>query len=434
MFNRLFGPTTRATTAAAAAARGTSNRTVSPEKTEKIKWKGACNNGLLRMSRAAGAPKLQEVVYDDIRNVLEDITQLIVAKSVLIMRSYNPENPVRKTISREDVLEALRQSDLTVLAAHREGELKACKIYPRPQRPPRNLASKIFLKPSKPINHVEREIAYYSKVSDCLYLPKKPFQRMVRTLVDNNVRFTYDAMGLLQSVVEMHVLKVIADGVSFSRHAKRTLVMGSDINLSISINRQRLGLRKTDAAAKADSARSPDTPLSASPSRRRQGTATPSASAVSNRGATTPAAASAVSNRGATTPAAAATVSAAAGPSWTRAFRGNHSGADVANQGSAARRRFGTDVDAVLADLPATSVRSERSRSRSRGKTPAQSPDDFDAFMNGDMGLNGEADVAALDSPAQKRSRVPRKRTKSPSPANRPAAPPPRRSERLARR
>lgn len=87
---------------------------------------------------------------------------------------------------------------------------------------------------AKPGTRALREIRKYQKSTNLL-IPKLPFQRLVREIVQNvfnsGLRFKGTAMQALQEATEAYLVSLFEDANLAAIHAKRVTVYENDIDL-----------------------------------------------------------------------------------------------------------------------------------------------------------------------------------------------------------
>ena len=96
---------------------------------------------------------------------------------------------------------------------------------------------------SRPGTSALAKIRYYQKQSSCLHIGMLPFERVVREIAQNYVswpiRFSKEAMTLLQYAAEHYLVKLLEDGNLSAIHAKRQKIEPKDIQLARRIRGER---------------------------------------------------------------------------------------------------------------------------------------------------------------------------------------------------
>ncbi len=107
------------------------------------------------------------------------------------------------------------------------------KIKKEPKKP-KKLKKDGTYRRFKPGTVSLREIKAYQKSSDLL-LPRAPFQRLVKEIVNqchSDLRVTYDAMQGLQEAAESYMVSLFGDTQLAAIHAGRVTVMPKDMLLA----------------------------------------------------------------------------------------------------------------------------------------------------------------------------------------------------------
>ena len=85
-----------------------------------------------------------------------------------------------------------------------------------------------------------RDIKKFQKLSNCLIIPKFPFERFVRSIVSKyseNLKISKDVFIILQYFIEQYVIKLLKDSNNIAIHTGRVKLMKSDIELIKSLGR-----------------------------------------------------------------------------------------------------------------------------------------------------------------------------------------------------
>lgn len=166
--------------------------------------------GITRLARQAGVKSMSAIAVEDTKGVmslfLED-----VAKNASILAEYAK----RKTINPEDVKAALQRMGHKVYSTGQEAAMKRCA----------QLRGKGAI----------AQIRSAQKQSECTQIARASFDRVARVAASRaargDLRWTADAMGLLQASAEQYAIKLLADANLAAIHAKRTTVQPKDLQL-----------------------------------------------------------------------------------------------------------------------------------------------------------------------------------------------------------
>lgn len=82
-----------------------------------------------------------------------------------------------------------------------------------------------------------REIKKYQKTSNCLTLPKFPFERIVRNMVSENIKISKGVFIVLQYYIEQFMVDFLRDANSATIHSGRVKLTQSDINFISSLRK-----------------------------------------------------------------------------------------------------------------------------------------------------------------------------------------------------
>lgn len=82
-----------------------------------------------------------------------------------------------------------------------------------------------------------REIKKYQKSSNCLTLPKFPFERVVRNTINNNVKISKGVFIILQYYIEQFMVDFLRDANSATIHSGRVKLTKADINFISSLRK-----------------------------------------------------------------------------------------------------------------------------------------------------------------------------------------------------
>ena len=195
---------------------------------------GVTKGAIQRLAHVAGVKRVSGLVYEEIRGVLKVYLEKVLQKATL----YTAHSR-RKTVSVEDVEAALNRHEPSGGVIRGKSKAKVCPKYGYGfsfgvgQKPHRFLPGTVAL----------RKIRYYQKQSSCLHIGMLPFERVVREIAQNYVswpiRFSKEAMTLLQYAAEHYLVKLLEDANLNAIHAKRQKIEPKDIQLARRIRGER---------------------------------------------------------------------------------------------------------------------------------------------------------------------------------------------------
>jgi histone H3/H4 len=186
---------------------------------------GITKNAIARLAHKAGVKTMSGSIYEELRAVIKyNYLEPVVKASIIYM-----EHADRVTVSREDVIEGFRTQGFTIYSGGNEADPKKCKDYDS------TLKEKKSDKKAKPGMKSLKEIRHYQTQSDCVYIARAAFERLVKEIVQDvradAVRWTSDAMGLLQQSVEAEIVSFIENANMCAIHAGRQTLQPKDIEL-----------------------------------------------------------------------------------------------------------------------------------------------------------------------------------------------------------
>lgn len=191
-----------------------------------------------RLGYLAGVTRMQGLVYEETRAYAKQYIDELLSKAHAMA-----ENARRKTISAEDVTQALKtlapRGWVTVYAdskaklqrckpleggARKSGGTKAGPQTGGVMRPPR----------AKPGAQAVRKALKYQtyKAGDCVMFPVSSFNRFAREVLQDrasNFRLSTAASNLIQLSTEAYLVKLLRQALETAKHAKRTTVAAKNI-------------------------------------------------------------------------------------------------------------------------------------------------------------------------------------------------------------
>jgi len=194
---------------------------------------GVTKGAIQRLAHVAGVKRISGLVYEEIRGVLKVYLEHVLRNAILYT-----EHSRRRTVSVEDVEAALNRHEPSGGAIRGKSKAKPCPkhgygfSFGMGQKPHRFLPGTVAL----------RKIRFYQKQSSCLHIGMLPFQRLVREIGQDyrtDLRFSKEAMTLLQYAAEHYLVKLLEDANLSAIHAKRQKIEPKDIQLARRIRGER---------------------------------------------------------------------------------------------------------------------------------------------------------------------------------------------------
>ena len=194
---------------------------------------GVTKGAIQRLAHVAGVKRISGLVYEEIRGVLKVYLENVLKNAILYT-----EHSRRRTVSVEDVEAALNRHEPSGGAIRGKPKAKPCRkhgygfSFGMGQKPHRFLPGTVAL----------RKIRYYQKQSSCLHIGMLPFQRLVREIGQDyktDLRFSKEAVTLLQYAAEHYLVKLLEDANLNAIHAKRQKIEPKDIQLARRIRGER---------------------------------------------------------------------------------------------------------------------------------------------------------------------------------------------------
>ena len=194
---------------------------------------GVTKGAIQRLAQVAGVKRISGLVYEEIRGVLKVYLENVLRNAILYT-----EHSRRKTVSVEDVEAALNRHEPSGGAIRGKPKAKPCPkhgygfSFGMGQKPHRFLPGTVAL----------RKIRFYQKQSSCLHIGMLPFQRLIREIGQDyktDLRFSKEAMTLLQYAAEHYLVKLLEDANLNAIHAKRQKIEPKDIQLARRIRGER---------------------------------------------------------------------------------------------------------------------------------------------------------------------------------------------------
>lgn len=178
-----------------------------------------------RLAQKAGVKSISGLVYEEVRGILNRNLSHVLQKLAIIVRGTN-----RVIISASDVKETFRFLGMTVYATGEEGDMKTCEGFQHAATKKKLTRGEVSVK----------AIRFYQKQHDCLYIPNAPFMRLIKEIMQEHgfseLKWSADAVGLLQVMVETYLVKLFEDAILCTVHAKRQTLYPKDIQLAMRLS------------------------------------------------------------------------------------------------------------------------------------------------------------------------------------------------------
>ena len=199
---------------------------------------GIRKRALTRILRVAGVKRIKAGIYDELRSILRYHIEEVVKRAVTFM-----EHDRRTTLQPEDLKLALESRGIRLAAGINKNaktqSLKSCvnrtkKTSAKPEGESADKKKHRF----KPGTVAQREIAFYQKHSDCVFIPKKNFRELVREVgqdFNDKLRYADDMFDLFQLAMEQRLREICFNANRLAKHAHREGIIIDDVRLARSI-------------------------------------------------------------------------------------------------------------------------------------------------------------------------------------------------------
>jgi len=168
-----------------------------------------------RLGKKAGVAKISGLVYAEVRGILQDFLNDQIRKMIIVM-----EHSKRKTITVDDIR--------YVFDGKIYGEVtsaKPCKVWSGKK-------SKDYMK------QLQREVKFYQNQSECLFIPKGAFEKLIREIIQNyrtDVRVQANAFLTLQYTIEEKLTNLLEAAMLLTVHSGRMTMHPKDLQLATRI-------------------------------------------------------------------------------------------------------------------------------------------------------------------------------------------------------
>jgi ubiquitin-large subunit ribosomal protein L40e len=194
---------------------------------------GVTKGAIQRLAQVAGVKRISGLVYEEIRGVFKVYLENVLQNAILYT-----EHSRRRTVSVGDVEAALNRHEPSGGVIRGKPKAKPCPkhgygfSFGVGQKPHRYLPGTVAI----------RKIRFYQKQAGCLHIGMLPFERLVREIGQDHktdLRFSKEAITLLQYAAEHYLVGLLKDTNLNAIHAKRQKIEPKDIQLARRIRGER---------------------------------------------------------------------------------------------------------------------------------------------------------------------------------------------------
>ena len=183
---------------------------------------GITSGAITRLAHKAGVKSMSGLVFEEVRGILKVRMESIIGKAYIIT-----EYATRKTIMVDDIKEAMHALGYKKMLAEDDIDLKRCPTYESKKKP--------STRRTKRGMGAIREIRFYQKQHDCVYIAMAPFQRLCKEITDDfttDMRWSSNAINYMQLVIEDYLVSLFEDAVLCTIHASRETLQPKDLQLA----------------------------------------------------------------------------------------------------------------------------------------------------------------------------------------------------------
>jgi histone H3/H4 len=172
---------------------------------------GITKPAIARLARKAGVKRISSFIYEETRGQMKIFLENVLRQAVM-----NVDFHSRSTVLSQDI-----ENGLPVKMFSEDMKKKLCKV------------KSVTRKRASGVKSID-EIRHYQGC-EYLILPRLSFARFVREVAQDfktDLRFSTDAITVLQYAVENYVIEMLEDANLAAIHAKRTTIQPKDIQLA----------------------------------------------------------------------------------------------------------------------------------------------------------------------------------------------------------
>ena len=200
-----------------------------PKKVLKDNIQGITKPAIKRLGFVGGVKSMSGLIYEETRGILT-----IKMENVLRDAITYTEHVRKKTVNEAAIAAAL---DIKIWSDDIKS-ITCKKLPPKKTNPDPNAQKKKAKKGARAL----REIRFHQKHSDCLNIPREPFQRLVREISQDfktDLLFSKNSFLLLQYSMENYLVKLFEDANLAAIHAGRQMIMPKDLQFARRIRGER---------------------------------------------------------------------------------------------------------------------------------------------------------------------------------------------------
>jgi histone H3/H4/ubiquitin len=206
---------------------------------------GVTKGAIQRLAQVAGVKRISGLVYEEIRGVLKVYLENVLQNAILYT-----EHSRRRTVSVGDVEAALNRHEPSGGVIRGKPKAKPCPKHgygfsfgmQHAHSGPTSGGVKRAPHRYLPGTVAIRKIRFYQKQAGCLHIGMLPFERLVREIGQDyktDLRFSKEALTLLQYAAEHYLVGLLKDTNLNAIHAKREKIEPKDIQLARRIRGER---------------------------------------------------------------------------------------------------------------------------------------------------------------------------------------------------
>jgi histone H3/H4 len=172
---------------------------------------GITKPAIARLARKAGVKRMSSLIYEETRGHMKIFLENVLRQAVMSVNFHH-----RNTVLSQDI-----ESGLPVKMFSEDMKKKLCNV------------KSVTRKRTPGVKSIE-EIKHYQGC-EYLILPRSSFARFVREVAQDfktDLRFSTNAITVLQYAVENYVIEMLEDANLAAIHAKRTTIQPKDIQLA----------------------------------------------------------------------------------------------------------------------------------------------------------------------------------------------------------
>ena len=198
-----------------------SSKKKSPRKILRDTIQGITKPALQRLAYTAGVTNMSGVIYEELRGVLKAEMENTLRNAVIYL-----EYARKMTID-----EFMIAASISPKMWSKDPKAKACE---KKRKSPSKVSKSRRKKKSPGVNALI-QVKFYQRRHDCLNIPMLPFSRLAREVAQDfrtDVKFTKNALIILQYSMENYLVNLLKKTLYNAMHAKRVRIEPKDIQLA----------------------------------------------------------------------------------------------------------------------------------------------------------------------------------------------------------